>query len=201
MDSDSVANPGLRVDDDVREQTHVVADLTVATDMAAEGLNLQRAGVVIHYDLPWNPVKLDQRNGRAHRIGQRRAEVRAVYFLPQADRTGIVQIMTSKNRDRRRTLQSCDGGRPARPSCPWPCTTTLPRRLTRDAAAVRMIRLLERQGIPVAQSIERHHKAGLERLIEAMTSEYLDQQRIERLFAALASETGDVPAPAEKRPI
>jgi len=47
-------------------------DRLVATDLAAEGLNLQRAAVVVHYDIPWNPVKLDQRNGRAHRIGQKR---------------------------------------------------------------------------------------------------------------------------------
>src|SRR6185369_15845983 len=60
-------------------------DRVVSTDLAAEGLNLQRAGIVIHYDIPWNPVKLDQRNGRAHRIGQRRATVRAVYFVPDHD--------------------------------------------------------------------------------------------------------------------
>ena len=47
-------------------------DVVVSTDLAAEGLNLQRAGMVVHYDLPWNPVKLGPRNGRAHRIGQTR---------------------------------------------------------------------------------------------------------------------------------
>ncbi|MGZ4810614.1 MAG: helicase-related protein, partial [Thermoanaerobaculia bacterium] len=172
-------------------------DVLIATDMAAEGLNLQRAGMVIHYDLPWNPVRLDQRNGRAHRIGQERPEVRAVYFVPRPDRTGIMEIMTSKDRERRRTLSSCGGGRPARR---FPAVT-LPPRLTRDAAAVALIPMLERRGICVPESMERRHKAGLERLIAAMTGEYLDERRIESLFAALASETADVTVVAERRPI
>jgi len=43
----------------------------VCTDAASEGLNLQAAGAVINYDLPWNPSKVEQRIGRADRIGQR----------------------------------------------------------------------------------------------------------------------------------
>jgi len=42
----------------------------VATDAAGEGINLQRAHLMINYDLPWNPVRLEQRFGRIHRIGQ-----------------------------------------------------------------------------------------------------------------------------------
>ncbi len=57
-------------------------DVLVSTDLASEGLNLQAAEMVIHYDLPWNPVKLDQRNGRAARIGQKAKSVRAFYFVP-----------------------------------------------------------------------------------------------------------------------
>jgi len=44
----------------------------LATDVASEGLNLQRASIVVNYDIPWNPTKLDQRIGRVHRYGQRR---------------------------------------------------------------------------------------------------------------------------------
>ncbi len=43
----------------------------LSTEAGGLGLNLQAASVVIHMDLPWNPAKLEQRNGRAHRIGQR----------------------------------------------------------------------------------------------------------------------------------
>jgi hypothetical protein len=42
----------------------------VATDAAGEGINLQRAHLVINYDLPWNPNRIEQRFGRVHRIGQ-----------------------------------------------------------------------------------------------------------------------------------
>jgi superfamily II DNA or RNA helicase len=42
----------------------------VATDAAGEGINLQRAHVMVNYDLPWNPNRIEQRFGRIHRIGQ-----------------------------------------------------------------------------------------------------------------------------------
>ena len=42
----------------------------VATDAAGEGINLQRAHLLINYDLPWNPNRIEQRFGRVHRIGQ-----------------------------------------------------------------------------------------------------------------------------------
>src|SRR5207248_3443534 len=44
--------------------------ILVATDAAGEGLNLQRAHLMVNYDLPWNPNRLEQRFGRIHRIGQ-----------------------------------------------------------------------------------------------------------------------------------
>lgn len=46
--------------------------ILVATDAAGEGLNLQRADLMVNYDLPWNPNRIEQRFGRIHRIGQRR---------------------------------------------------------------------------------------------------------------------------------
>jgi len=42
----------------------------VATDAAGEGVNLQNANLMVNYDLPWNPNRLEQRFGRIHRIGQ-----------------------------------------------------------------------------------------------------------------------------------
>ena len=44
----------------------------VATDAAGEGVNLQAANMVVNYDLPWNPNRIEQRFGRVHRIGQQR---------------------------------------------------------------------------------------------------------------------------------
>ena len=46
--------------------------ILVATDAAGEGLNLQRADLMVNYDLPWNPNRIEQRFGRIHRIGQTR---------------------------------------------------------------------------------------------------------------------------------
>ena len=46
------------------------ARILIATDAAGEGINLQRAHLMVNYDLPWNPNRLEQRFGRIHRIGQ-----------------------------------------------------------------------------------------------------------------------------------
>lgn len=54
----------------------------LTTDVAAEGLNLQRAGRVVHYDLPWTEVRLSQRTGRAVRRGSGWQEVEVIRFLP-----------------------------------------------------------------------------------------------------------------------
>jgi hypothetical protein len=47
-----------------------VVQVLVATDAAGEGINLQRAHLMVNYDLPWNPNRIEQRFGRIHRIGQ-----------------------------------------------------------------------------------------------------------------------------------
>jgi hypothetical protein len=54
----------------------------IATDVAAEGLDLQRAARVVHYDLPWTPMRLEQREGRAVRLGSLNATVEVVTFSP-----------------------------------------------------------------------------------------------------------------------
>ena len=55
------------------DEGHV--DILVCTDSASEGLNLQECGALINYDLPWNPMRVEQRIGRIDRIGQRFDEV------------------------------------------------------------------------------------------------------------------------------
>jgi hypothetical protein len=56
------------------------ADLLLCTDAAAEGLNLQSADLLVNFDLPWNPMKLEQRIGRIDRIGQRHRTVHVVHL-------------------------------------------------------------------------------------------------------------------------
>jgi hypothetical protein len=57
-------------------------DLVIATDVLAEGVNLQQARHVINYDLPWNPMRLVQRHGRIDRIGSNHREVFVRCFFP-----------------------------------------------------------------------------------------------------------------------
>lgn len=154
-------------------------DVVVSTDMAAEGLNLQRAGTVVHYDLPWNPVKLDQRNGRAHRIGQTRDSVRAVYFVPQSRDTGVLEIITRKNRVRRRVLAP-------REAAFANVHPTLPARLTNDSA---FARLSAATTLPLPEILARRHKAGIEQLMEEMSREYLDQRRLDDLVALVLCDS------------
>lgn len=56
------------------------AQVLIATESAAEGINLQFCHHLIHYDLPWNPMRLEQRIGRVHRIGQKE-DVHIYYFI------------------------------------------------------------------------------------------------------------------------
>ncbi|WP_053959402.1 DEAD/DEAH box helicase [Sulfobacillus thermosulfidooxidans] len=54
----------------VQEEFRDASQILISTDAGGEGLNLQFAHVVINYDLPWNPMKIEQRIGRVDRIGQ-----------------------------------------------------------------------------------------------------------------------------------
>jgi hypothetical protein len=73
--------------------------LLIATDVLAEGMNLQDAAVMISYDLPWNPVRLAQRIGRIDRLGSPHATIRAVAFAP--DR-GVDELLGLMKRIRRK---------------------------------------------------------------------------------------------------
>ena len=57
-------------------------DLAVTTDVLAEGVNLQQAGQIINYDLPWNPMRLVQRHGRVDRIGSSHSHIHLRCFFP-----------------------------------------------------------------------------------------------------------------------
>jgi len=62
------------------EYFHDEAIIMIATEAAAEGINLQFCSLVINYDLPWNPQRIEQRIGRCHRYGQKH-DVVVVNFL------------------------------------------------------------------------------------------------------------------------
>lgn len=58
-------------------------DILLCTDAAAEGLNLQSANLLLNFDLPWNPMLLEQRIGRIDRIGQKHKRISVVNFVYQ----------------------------------------------------------------------------------------------------------------------
>ncbi len=73
------------------------ADIMIATEAAAEGVNLQFCSLVINYDLPWNPQRIEQRIGRCHRYGQQH-DVVVINFLNErneADRR-VLELLTNK---------------------------------------------------------------------------------------------------------
>jgi len=67
--------------------------LLIATDVLAEGLNLQDAADVVSYDLPWNPVRLVQRLGRIDRLGSPHESVRSWYFTPERDLEQMLRLL------------------------------------------------------------------------------------------------------------
>jgi len=73
------------------------ATILLATEAAAEGVNLQFCSLVVNYDLPWNPQRIEQRIGRCHRYGQKH-DVVVINFLNErneADRR-VLELLTEK---------------------------------------------------------------------------------------------------------
>ncbi len=73
------------------------ATIMIATEAAAEGINLQFCSLVVNYDLPWNPQRIEQRIGRCHRYGQK-FDVVVVNFLNNANAADqrVYQLLDEK---------------------------------------------------------------------------------------------------------
>jgi ERCC4-related helicase len=73
------------------------ADIMIATEAAAEGVNLQFCALIINYDLPWNPQRVEQRIGRCHRYGQR-FDVVVINFLNTRNHADqrVLELLTEK---------------------------------------------------------------------------------------------------------
>jgi hypothetical protein len=67
-------------------------DLAIATDVLSEGVNLQQAGHIINYDLPWNPMRLVQRHGRIDRIGSQHQYIHLRCFFPDDELEELLQL-------------------------------------------------------------------------------------------------------------
>ena len=82
------------------------ARFLVATDAAGEGINLQFCRLMVNYDIPWNPARLEQRMGRIHRYGQKH-DVRVVNLVAGGTREGrVLKVLLDKLESVRRTLSS-----------------------------------------------------------------------------------------------
>ena len=73
------------------------ARFMLCTDAAAEGINLQFCWIMINFDVPWNPARLEQRMGRIHRYGQKHDPVQIVNLVAPKTREGLV-IQTLLNK-------------------------------------------------------------------------------------------------------
>jgi len=73
------------------------ANIMIATEAAAEGINLQFCSLVINFDLPWNPQRIEQRIGRCHRYGQKH-DVVVINFLNRKNRADcrVYELLNSK---------------------------------------------------------------------------------------------------------
>ena len=73
------------------------ASIMIATEAAAEGINLQFCNLVVNYDMPWNPQRIEQRIGRCHRYGQK-YDVVVVNFLNKANAADVrvYQLLAEK---------------------------------------------------------------------------------------------------------
>ncbi len=109
--------------------------ILVATDVASEGLDLPLVERVVHYDLPWTAVRLDQRSGRAFRLGARQGSVEVVCFRPEPaleSALGKESILNAKAG--LPTILGLDAG----PSAPWRLRATIAARWQGHAAAAGM---------------------------------------------------------------
>jgi ERCC4-related helicase len=73
--------------------SEIELDLLISTDVLSEGQNLQDAGVLINFDLHWNPVRMIQRNGRVNRLGSVFDEVSVFNMKPEAELDGYLRLI------------------------------------------------------------------------------------------------------------
>lgn len=84
-------------------QAENLFDILITTDVLAEGQNLQQCRNIINYDLPWNPMRLVQRNGRIDRIGSKHEDIYIRCFFPDIHLDELLQL---EERIRRKLAQA-----------------------------------------------------------------------------------------------
>jgi superfamily II DNA or RNA helicase len=162
-------------------------DVIVATDVGGEGLNLEGAGYVVHYDQPWSPAVLEQRTGRIGRMGQKRRCVESIELVPSVGR--------SRRIIERKKDSLSDFFERWRDEAPFPRTSRggwcLPPKVrARDVEAL-LVRMLRQRGVcdgELADLLGRRQRVGVERWIGRLLSGIVDRREIERLRSILRAE-------------
>jgi hypothetical protein len=110
--------------------------LLITTDLLSEGVNLQDASVVVHLDLPWTAATLEQRVGRAARLGSICRDVFVYHIAPPA---ASADVLHAESIIRRKTMLSDAGIGSSRIPPLFARTTPVPRGSIGDAEAVRRL--------------------------------------------------------------
>lgn len=76
-----------------REAEGEPIDILISTDVLSEGQNLQDCGILINYDLTWNPIRLVQRNGRIDRLGSPHAEISIFNMFPEDELESLLHLV------------------------------------------------------------------------------------------------------------
>lgn len=94
----SILNGSMGIDErnEALHEFKTKSGVFISTDAGGEGLNLQFANVIINYDLPWNPMKIEQRCGRVDRIGQQRDVHIYNFIITDTVESRVRQVLEEK---------------------------------------------------------------------------------------------------------
>lgn len=175
-------------------------DLVITTDVLAEGVNLQQAGILINYDLPWCPTRLEQRLGRLDRIGSPHALIAAHTFLPDQVLDVWLRLMDTLMKKTKIAATLVGVATALLPDAPVNIVnfTTLTEQITKPAAARVPPPLVEMQRAWLHQA--RSHpelKARIEQLTPwagAIHPQPCQDPMVVYCFTVTASDGGGLPA-------
>jgi len=96
--STSILNGSMSIEERnaVLQEFKTETDILISTDAGGEGLNLQFSNCIINYDLPWNPMKIEQRIGRVDRIGQERDVIVYNFILADTVENRVKAVLEEK---------------------------------------------------------------------------------------------------------
>ncbi|HWP30248.1 MAG TPA: helicase-related protein [Fimbriimonadales bacterium] len=159
----------IRAEHDFREHAQVM----VSTEAGGEGINLQFCSLMVNYDIPWNPNRLEQRMGRVHRYGQQK-EVHIYNLVASDTREGMVLRALFEKLERIRQAMGSDRVFDV-------IGEVIPGRSLKDliVEAIAQRRTLEEivaeiQAIPDSVALQKTREAAL----EALATRHIDLQRV-----------------------